>query len=98
MLGFSITINTLFQALGHGVPATILSLSRQGFFFIPALFLFSDTFKLQGLFMAQPTADALTFVLTALLFFYVYREIKELEKLDSQKGTMIDLKYEQKSA
>ena len=79
LLGFAITSNTLFQALGHGIPATILSLSRQGFFFIPAIYFLSNNFGLQGLFMAQPTADGLTFILAGGLFVYVYREIKELE-------------------
>jgi hypothetical protein len=29
--------------------------------------------------MAQPVADGLTFLLTVILFTFVYREIKELE-------------------
>ncbi|RAK05357.1 putative MATE family efflux protein [Halanaerobium saccharolyticum] len=98
LLGFSITINTLFQALGHGIPATILSFSRQGLFFIPAIFLLSNNFKMQGLFMAQPVADGLTALLTALLFIYVYREIKELEA--EEKGKLkqkLHLKYEHKN-
>jgi putative MATE family efflux protein len=99
LLGFSITINTLFQALGHGIPATILSLSRQGLFFIPALFILSKRFAVQGLFMAQPVADSLTFILTALLFVYVYKEIKELEDVESLKNAQnISLNYEQESA
>lgn len=99
LLGFSITINTLFQALGHSIPATILSLSRQGLFFIPAIYIFSKKFEVEGLFMAQPAADGLTFVLAALLFIYVYQEIKELEALDLKKDNKkIDLKYEQESA
>ena len=79
LLGFAITINTLFQALGHSIPATILSLSRQGLFFIPAIYLLTNNFDMQGLFMAQPVADGLTALLTGLLFIYVYQEIKELE-------------------
>lgn len=99
LIGFSITINTLFQALGHGIPATILSLSRQGLFFIPAVYLFSKKFEISGLFMAQPAADGLTFVLTALLFIYVYREIKELETEASlNTSSKIKLNYEQESA
>ncbi|RCW58724.1 MULTISPECIES: MATE family efflux transporter [Halanaerobium] len=79
LMGFSITTNTLFQALGHGIPATILSLSRQGIFFIPAIFLLPNYFDLKGLFMAQPVADGFTFLLTVILFGFVYKEIKELE-------------------
>lgn len=99
LLGFGITINTLFQALGHGIPATILSLSRQGFFFIPAILLLSNNFGLRGIFMAQPAADGLTFILTVGLFIYVYREIKQLEAeeaADTDKN--IKLKNAQESA
>ena len=98
LLGFGITINTLFQALGHSIPATILSLSRQGLFFIPAIYLLSNNFDMQGLFMAQPVADGLTALLTGLLFINVYQEIKELEA--EEKASIeqnLNLKYEQES-
>jgi putative MATE family efflux protein len=99
LLGFAITINTLFQALGHGVPATILSLSRQGFFFIPAIILLSKSFGMRGLFMAQPVADGLTSILTAVLFIYVYKEIKELETAEAKKMVKKNqLKYDKESA
>lgn len=81
LIGFSLTTNTLFQAIGHGRPALILSLSRQGLFFIPALMILSNLFGLQGIFMAQTTADFLTFILTVILFFKVKREIDLKERL-----------------
>ena len=96
LMGASITINTLFQALGHSVPATILSISRQGLFFIPGILLYPDFFELNGIFMAQPTADALTFVLALFLFTYVYKEIKELEGSAGIKE--IELEYSKKNA
>jgi Na+-driven multidrug efflux pump len=79
--------------------ATILSLSRQRFFFVPTIFLLSNQFGMQGLFMAQPVADGLTSIFTALLFIYVYREIKELEAESAGgiKGKN-NLKYKQESA
>ncbi len=98
LLGFAITINTLFQALGHGIPATILSLSRQGFFFIPAILIFVNYFGMQGLFMAQPVADGLTSILTGILFIYVYQEIKELETEAGKKiEENLNLQYEQEN-
>ena len=94
IIGFSITVNTLFQALGYGIPATILSLSRQGIFFIPAIFILSNSFKMQGLFMAQPVADGLTFILTVVLFIYVYKEIKKLENNPTPESKeKVKLKY-----
>lgn len=94
LIGFSITINTLFQALGHGVPATILSLSRQGIFFIPAIFILPGIFDLKGLFMAQASADLLTFILTLVLFSFVYKEIKELEREERIQKINLDYKAE----
>ncbi len=76
VVGFTITVNTLFQALGHGVPAAVLSFSRQGLFFVPALLFLNDFFSSRGLFMAQPAADFLTFFLAGFLFYQIYRDIK----------------------
>ena len=76
VIGFTITVNTLFQALGHGIPAAVLSLSRQGLFFVPALLFLTGSFSSGGLFMAQPAADFLTFLLAGFLFFQIYKEIK----------------------
>lgn len=36
-LGFELVVTALFQALGTGIPAGILSISRQGMFLIPAV-------------------------------------------------------------
>ncbi len=78
-IGYAITINVLFQALGRAIPAAILSLSRQGIFFFPIIFILPQLFGLTGVLLTQPVADLLTLALTAVLGIRVCREIKRKE-------------------
>ena len=50
------------QAVGRAFPSTILATARQGFFFLPLIFFLPSQWGLFGLCLAQPTADALTFL------------------------------------
>ena len=49
------------QAVGRAFLGTVLAAARQGFFFLPLVFLLPMRFGLLGLCLAQPAADALTF-------------------------------------
>ena len=51
------------QAVGRAFFGTFLAAARQGFFFLPLVFLLPMKFGLLGLCLAQPMADALTFLL-----------------------------------
>ncbi len=64
-------INAL-QAIGAATPSLILSLSRQGFIFLPCLVLCNSFFHLDGLAMAQPMAD----MLSCLLAYYLFKRLK----------------------
>ncbi len=59
---FIISSNMLLQTTGQVLPASILGVARQAFL-IPCLWVFTALFDLTGLQMAQPVADALTFVI-----------------------------------
>lgn len=50
------------QAVGRAFLGTVLAAARQGFFFLPLVFLLPMRFGLLGLCLAQPAADALTFL------------------------------------
>ena len=50
------------QAIGRAFLSAILAAARQGFFFLPLVFLLPAKFGLLGLCLAQPAADALTFL------------------------------------
>ncbi|HZJ35552.1 MAG TPA: MATE family efflux transporter [Gillisia sp.] len=62
-----------FQAIGKAVPALLLTLSRQGFFFIPLVMILPRYFGEIGVWISFPLADVLSTILTA---FFLNREIR----------------------
>ena len=62
-----------FQAVGKAVPALLLTLSRQGFFFIPLIFILPLWYGELGVWMAFPASDVLSTLVTA---FILYIEVK----------------------
>jgi len=79
LFGFQIIYATLFQALGKGKQAALLSLSRQGIFLIPAILILPGLFDLNGVIYAQAFADFCTIILTAVLAIHIHKEINTLE-------------------
>lgn len=67
-------INAL-QAVGAAKHSLILSISRQGFIFIPCLILLNKLFQLDGISIAQPVADVLSCLLAIGLFFQTEKHI-----------------------
>ncbi|MBN2851441.1 MAG: MATE family efflux transporter [Clostridia bacterium] len=84
-LGFAIPVNMLYQAMGRGIPATLLSISRQGIFFIPVILILPNLIGLNGVLMAQPIADLCTLIFTALLSISLFKEINR--KRNSSEAT-----------
>ncbi len=62
-----------FQAVGKAIPALLLTLTRQGFFFIPLIFILPNYFGELGVWMAFPISDVLSTIVTGL---YLNREVK----------------------
>lgn len=71
----STTTGMLFQNIRLTLPATILSIARQGLFFIPAILLLPRWLGLQGVEMAQAAADLCTFILTLPFAIQVNRRL-----------------------
>ncbi|MBK5192993.1 MAG: MATE family efflux transporter [Flavobacteriaceae bacterium] len=63
-----------FQAIGKAVPALLLTLSRQGFFFIPLVLILPKYFGEIGVWISFPLADVLSTILTG---YFLNREIRE---------------------
>lgn len=61
-----LTINSM-QALNRPVPATLLSVCRQGLIFIPLLYILNAAWGLHGVNFTQTTADYLAIVISLLL-------------------------------
>lgn len=57
----------VFQATGNGKATLISTLSRQGFIFLPILFIGTHIFKFNGILFAQPITDLMTSILVLVI-------------------------------
>jgi len=63
LIGVSTVTNMMYQTTRKTFIATVLSMGRQGIFFIPTIMILPLFIGLQGVEMTQAIADALTFLL-----------------------------------
>ena len=63
-----------FQAIGKARPALLLTLTRQGFFFIPLILILPKFFGEFGVWISFPISDVLATVVTA---YFLNREVKK---------------------
>lgn len=77
LFGFQQVYATLFQALGKGKEALMLSLSRQGIFLIPSILILPRIFGLSGVMFSQTVADLFTIIVTAILAIKMHKGLKE---------------------
>ena len=70
--------NMLFQNIRMTFPATLLSIGRNGIFFLPAILLLPLLLGLQGVQMAQAVADLLTFLLSLPYAIWISRKLKRM--------------------
>jgi putative MATE family efflux protein len=75
VVGFQVIASNFFQAIGRYKSAIFLTLTRQIIFLIPAVVIFSEIWGLNGLLHAAPFADALSFVLTGVWFYFGIRKL-----------------------
>ncbi|MDC6366359.1 MULTISPECIES: MATE family efflux transporter [Flavobacteriaceae] len=62
-----------FQAVGKAIPALLLTLTRQGFFFIPLVLVLPQFLGEIGVWLSFPIADVLATIVTG---FYLRNEVK----------------------
>lgn len=78
LFGFQMVYATVFLALGRARQGGVLSISRQGIFFIPAILVLPRLMGLSGVIYAQPAADLMTILLSAVFAIGLHRELKRL--------------------
>ena len=67
LLGYFAISSMLMQNIGQYFWASIISISRQGIFYIPLLYTLSNIFGQFGIYLLQPVADVLSFGLAVIL-------------------------------
>jgi Na+-driven multidrug efflux pump len=75
LMGFTNVLGSYYQAVGKGLPALVLSVARQGLFFIPLILILPHYLGLQGVFMTQAIADVLTVVFSLVFFIPTRKEL-----------------------
>lgn len=72
ILGILFVFTNAFQGMGKSIPAMILSVSRQGFVFIPVIFIANALFGCDGIVFAQPVADIACVIMSVIMFIIVW--------------------------
>jgi putative MATE family efflux protein len=83
---FPILGSTFFQAIGKARPSLIINLSRDLFFFIPAIIILPCFFDLIGVWISWPVTDFFSFAITAI---FLLREIRVINRdIESEKVSL----------
>jgi len=75
LIGLPSTTNMLFQVIRMPIRSTLISMGRQGLFFLPPLFLLPPFLGLQGVILTQPIADATTFLFSIPFAIWIARKL-----------------------
>ena len=74
IVGIQLIGSAYFQAIGKAIPALLLTLTRQGFFFIPFLLVLPHYYGSFGVWISFPIAEGISTLVTA---FFLQREVKK---------------------
>ena len=77
-VGFFAVSSMLLQNIGKYLMASILSVSRQGIFFIPLLYILSGLFSQYGIYLLQPFSDILSFALAVFMVKSVWKSFVKI--------------------
>ena len=74
VIGVQLIGSAYFQAIGKATPALLLTLTRQGFFFIPLILILPNFYGELGVWISFPIADVLSTLVTG---YFLNREIRK---------------------
>ncbi len=83
-LGFQTLASMYFSALGRPQTATLISVSRNGLFLIPALLVLPGMLGLDGVYASTSVSDACSLVLVAFIYLRDLKRLKGLAQAQAQ--------------
>ena len=83
LFGVYTVYSFLFLVMGKAKEGCILGACRQGICFLPAILLLPRIFGLNGVILAQPVADVLSFVITIIMAVRLHRELRMARSKES---------------
>ena len=78
LLGIFAVSSMFMQNIGNYFSALLISISRQGFFYVPLLYLLPAVYGKTGIYLLQPISDVLSFLFAAVVMFRWYRKLPPL--------------------
>ena len=84
--GFIVMSNMFTQSIGYGVRATLISISRQGLFLIPALLILPGMLGLLGIQCAAPISDVCAFLLAFAVVRGILRRFAQMPDREDAAG------------
>jgi putative MATE family efflux protein len=90
LIGFIMVGSTVFQAIGKAAQSFITAVSRSALFLLPLIFILPYYWQLDGVWLAFPITDALTFVLTLTLLIPQIRMFQRMNT--SAKNVKVEVK------
>ena len=76
-VGLQTTTNMLFQVIRMPLQSVIISIGRQGIFFLPVLFILPHYIGLQGILLTQPIADVATCLFSIPFALWIDRKMRK---------------------
>jgi putative MATE family efflux protein len=74
IIGIQLIGSAYFQAIGKAIPALLLTLTRQGFFFVPLILILPKYFGEFGIWISFPIAEITATIVTA---YFLRKELKQ---------------------
>lgn len=89
LIGFIMVGSVVFQAMGKAPQAFITAIARPALFLLPLVFILPRYYQLEGVWLAFPITDALTFILVLVLIIPQIRVFRRLDRENHSQDVMI---------
>ena len=77
LFGVFYVLTNILQGFGAAKSSLLINISRQGLFYIPALFIMRALAGMNGLVWAQPIADILAVLLASTLYLLNHKKMEK---------------------
>ena len=94
--GFQLVMGIFFQAVGKPAQASIISMSKQIIFSIPATIILANLMGIEGVLWSGPVSDLLAFILSLVLLICSWKSIfgsESSEEGEQKKNTLLNSPY-----
>ena len=88
LVGWITISNMMLQTIGKAVRASLMAMSRQFLFFVPAVLTLPQMWGMLGVQMSQPIADVASFILAVVLSISVLKEMNEQQRQEEHRMKM----------